>query len=336
MSFRPHHRNDSYSPAKHTPIYTKICTMIALVYNILSTKQESINIEQSLVLKIGIAAATTFICGALVFFSMMEEGKAEHFFSTETITQYEERIVKEVLAMDTSKENDLKINGIQVNKDIYVAFQITIRYAGYLPEDLLTKWVEDSTERWNEERPAYWEDFEWRKRVIEVIKLKKVRYVEPEGGVGGNAFGKARSWREEVGIGSGEGSKILPKEAVEEKVKGRRGSFAMAIAKGGEDLARIVQDADTRRHEHERALPLGTESMVDRMARLDMLSGLRKPVTGNSSGSDRQINNSENQVGTANCQFLSLLSLSLSYIPAKATHAKLSLIQSYTYILFSY
>ena len=177
--------------------------MIALVYNILSTKQESINIEQSLVLKIGIVAAAMFICGALLFFSMMEEGKAEHFFSTETIAQYEERIVKEVLAMDTSKEYELKINGIQVNKDIYVAFQITIRYAGYLPEDLLTKWVEDSTERWNEERPAHWEDFEWQERAIQVIKLKKVRYVEPEGGVGGNAFGKARSWMVETGIGSG-------------------------------------------------------------------------------------------------------------------------------------
>ena len=307
----PSQKRFALTPKART-IYTKICTMVALVYNILSTKQESINIEQSLVLKIGIAAATTFICGALLFFSMIEEGKAEHFFSTETIAQYEERIVKEVLAMDTSKEYELKINGIQVNKDIYVAFQITIRYAGYLPEDLLTKWVEDNTQRWNEVRPAYWEDFEWRERAIQVIKLKKVRYVEPEGGVGGNAFGKARSWMVEVGIGSGEGSKILPKEAVEEKVKGSTGSFKMAIAKGGKALARIVQDAETRQHHHQR--PQRTETRIERMARLDMLSGLRKPATGNSSGSDRQINNNENQVGTANCQFLSLLSLSLSLL----------------------
>ena len=284
-------------------------------------------------LGIGIAAATIFICGALLFFSMMEEGKAEHFFSTETIAQYEERMVKEVLAMDTSKEYELKINGIQVNKDVYVAFQITIRYAGYLPEDLLTKWVEDSTERWNEVRPAHWEDFEWQERAIQVIKLKKVRYVEPEGGVGGNAFGKAESWMDKAGIGSSKDAKILPKEAVEEKVKGRRGSFARAIAKAGKDLAQIAQHADTRLDEHERARSENTE---EREARLDRLSGLRKPATGNSSGSDRQINNNENQVGTANCQFLSLLSLSLCYIPAKTTHAKLSLIQSYTYILFSY
>ena len=120
-------------------IYTAICKITAIVYSILSTKQESVNIDQSFVLGIGIATATMFICGALLFFSMMEEGKAEHFFSTETIAEYQKRQVEEILAMDTSIEYELKIRGIQVDKDIYIAWLITIRYSGYLPTDLFQK-----------------------------------------------------------------------------------------------------------------------------------------------------------------------------------------------------
>ena len=104
----------------------------------------------------------------------------------------------------------------------------------------------------------------------------------------------------------------------------------MAIAKGGKFLAQIVKDADTRLDEHERARRVRSENTAEREALLDRLSGLRKPSTGKNSGSDRHINNNENQDETANCQYFSLspslplslsLSLSLSllaalYIPA--------------------
>ena len=125
-------------------------------------------------------------------------------------------------------------------------------------------------------------------------------------------------------------------------MKGRRGSFAMAIAKGGKDLALIVHDADTRRHEHEMARRVRTESRMQRMTRLDRLSGLRAPATGMDPGSDRHIDNNEDQVGTANCQYFSL-SPSLSYIVAlyvpahmepQTTHAK-PLSHSILPILFS-
>ena len=293
-------------------------------------------------LGVGIATATVFICGALLFFSMMEEGKAEHFFSTETIAEYQKRQVEEILAMDTSIEYELKIRGIQVDKDIYIAWLITIRYSGYLPTDLFQKWVKDNTQRWNEERPFFWEDSEWRKRAVEVIKLLTLEYVKAEGGGDGNAFGKAGSWKDKAGIGNSKDAKILPKEAVEEKVKERRGSFASAIAKGGKDLARIAHDADTRLDEHERAGHVRSENTAEREALLDGLSGLRKPATGMNPGSDRHIDNNEDQVGTANCQYFSL-SPSLSYIVAlyvpahmepQTTHAK-PLSHSILPILFS-
>ena len=237
----------------------------------------SINLSQSIVLGTGVAAPAVCILGAVLFFSTMEDGRAQHFASTETIVEYQKRVTQQALDVGISREYELKINGVRVETDVYIAWWITVRYIGYLPKPLVAKWIKAQRDKWNKERPHFWEDPEWRKRALEVSGLEDLGYVPGEGETG--APKRAVSWQEKAGLQRS--SKVLPAEKAEMKEKKpeteRRGSFAQLVAQGGEGLAKLIQSDLERRLDNGRRQPKKRASQVDRDAALDKNSGLRAP-----------------------------------------------------------
>ena len=237
----------------------------------------SINLSQSIVLGTGVAAPAVCILGAVLFFSTMEDGRAQHFASTETIVEYQKRVMQQALDVGISREYKLKIKGVKVETDVYIAWRITVRYTGYLPKPLVAKWIKAQRDKWNKERPHFWEDPEWRKRALEVSGLEDLGYVLGEGGTGAPKRGVG-SWKEKAGLQRS--FKVRPtEEAEKEKKPGRekRGTFAQLVAQGREGLVKLIQSDLERKLRNGRRQPKRRAGQVDREAALDKNSGLRAP-----------------------------------------------------------